>query len=457
MRPRIRPKKHNISVESGNQRGSFSYRAVISLGFAGILWFVLLSAPSLLLAQVKSSPQENLRDALSRLTQQIDSLRSSLRQTRTEERSIEQQIRLYDQEIRQTELSLQRSQDAIEELQEESQKIQEQVTVFESDIAHTQRVIAEFLRVIAQRDEIPPYTFVFSGESFSQLADDMTATEKIERQLADRIASLRALESDLAQQRKALEEKQTLEAEAQRVLVLEKDELGLKRDLQAQLLAETKNKNQAVANRIIETEKDAARIRTQLYLLADLGRSLPFGDAYALTKPIGEKTGIRPALLLAVLQKESRLGALVGTGTWRIDMHPRDWPAFMQITAELGLDPDHTPVSRKPSYGWGGAMGPAQFLPTTWFSYKDRIAQLTGNGPPSPWVIQDAFAAAALKLAVGGADAKTADAEWKAAMLYFAGGNWNNPAYAFYGDAVEALAAVFQEQIDILESENPKS
>jgi len=157
------------------------------------------------------------------------------------------------------------------------------------------------------------------------------------------------------------------------------------------------------------------------------------------------------ALLLAMLKKESEWGTNVGRGTWRQDMHPRDQNAFLAITKELNLNPDLTPVSRKPSYGWGGAMGPAQFLPNTWLAYKDEIARLTGHNPPNPWDIGDAFMACAIKLRDAGAAAQTYRAEWKAAQIYFAGRRWNNPRYYFYGDSVMELANKFQHQIDILE------
>ena len=98
-------------------------------------------------------------------------------------------------------------------------------------------------------------------------------------------------------------------------------------------------------------------------------------------------------------------------------------------------------------------MGPAQFIPSTWLSYRERVSEVTGNVPPSPWNIEDAFAASAIKLAAGGATAQNEEAEWKAAMLYFAGGNWNNPAYAFYGDTVEDLTSRYNAMIQILEED----
>jgi membrane-bound lytic murein transglycosylase B len=173
-------------------------------------------------------------------------------------------------------------------------------------------------------------------------------------------------------------------------------------------------------------------------------------EALAHAEFAASKTGVRPAFLLAVLKKESSWGTNVGTGFWKSDMHPRDHAAFMAICQELNFDPNTMPVSRKPSYGWGGAMGPAQFLPSVWQSYKSRIADLTGHNPPNPWNIDDAFTASAIKLSNNGASGKTYNTEWKAAMLYFAGSRWNKAVYRFYGDSVMEFASTLQQQIDAI-------
>jgi hypothetical protein len=83
--------------------------------------------------------------------------------------------------------------------------------------------------------------------------------------------------------------------------------------------------------------------------------------------------------------------------------------------------------------------------------YKERISKISGNNPPSPWNILDSFVAAGLYLEDAGADAKTYSAEWKAAMIYFAGSNWDNPSLRFYGDDVMSIAQRFEEDIKILE------
>jgi len=93
--------------------------------------------------------------------------------------------------------------------------------------------------------------------------------------------------------------------------------------------------------------------------------------------------------------------------------------------------------------GWGGAMGPAQFIPSTWIGYRDRVATLTGK-KADPWDTRDAFVAAALLLKANGANG-TKDGYWKAAMRYFSGST--NTRYRFYGDNVLALTAKYEQDI----------
>jgi membrane-bound lytic murein transglycosylase B len=196
------------------------------------------------------------------------------------------------------------------------------------------------------------------------------------------------------------------------------------------------------------------QIRTRTYQLRDLSKQTTFDTAYQIASWVSGQTGVRPAFLLAVLTQESSLGQNVGTCNWRAVMKPdRDQQPFLQIMRELAMDPDATPVScpmRDKSgkqIGWGGAMGPAQFLPSTWLEYRARIMAVTGKATANPWDIRDAFVAAALKLRADGADG-TPIGEWSAAMRYFSGGT--DPRYSLYGNTVQALANVYQADIDQL-------
>lgn len=172
------------------------------------------------------------------------------------------------------------------------------------------------------------------------------------------------------------------------------------------------------------------------------------------------RAGIRPAFLLGILEIESGLGRNVGTGNWMDDMvscylrlgkparAETEKNAFLAIVSKLGLEPNAVKVSREPNYGCGGALGPAQFIPSTWLAYEARVANLTGHNPPNPWNIEDAFMASAIKLAAGGASSKTTAGETRAAKAYISG----NPSCTtrtcnYYASAVLRKAADIEQNL----------
>jgi hypothetical protein len=129
----------------------------------------------------------------------------------------------------------------------------------------------------------------------------------------------------------------------------------------------------------------------------------------------------------------------------------RDVQPFLIITKELGRDSFSTPVSCPMSYGWGGAMGPAQFIPSTWIIYRDRLRDIIGK-PADPWSIKDSFLAAALYLSDYGAAKQTYDGEFNAALSYFAGPSWYKSSYADvyrrdYGYPVMAIVKAYESDI----------
>jgi membrane-bound lytic murein transglycosylase B len=165
---------------------------------------------------------------------------------------------------------------------------------------------------------------------------------------------------------------------------------------------------------------------------------------------------------LAILTQESNLGKNVGTcnragdppsKSWKNVMSPtRDQAPFKRITEALGLNPDTTPVSCPiAGGGWGGAMGPAQFIPSTWESVADEVAADLGVSVANPWRAQDAIMASAVYLkrrgAVGGESA-----ERNAACRYYSGRSCDGkrPPNSFYGNNVMSIARRVQSDIDYL-------
>ena len=227
---------------------------------------------------------------------------------------------------------------------------------------------------------------------------------------------------------------------------------------QSTLLKITKGKESAYQANLKASQAEVAAIKSRMYQLLEVSAQINFGQAVQIAEWASSETGVRAAFLLAILTQESNFGKNVGTcnragdppsKSWRVVMKPdRDQAPFKQITSELGMNIDTTPVScpmkdkSGNQIGWGGAMGPAQFIPSTWMGYRGKVAAVTGKAA-NPWDIRDAFLAAAIKLKDGGAT--TQSGEWAAAMKYFSGGT--NPAYSFYGDNVVATAAQYASDI----------
>jgi len=101
-------------------------------------------------------------------------------------------------------------------------------------------------------------------------------------------------------------------------------------------------------------------------------------------------------------------------------------------------------------------MGPAQFMPTTWRLYDDKISDITGNDPASPFNNADAFTGTALYLKEGLTGCKTIyktvfSQENCAAAKYYAGGKWRSyMSVGRYGYRVAERAADFADEIEIL-------
>jgi len=212
-----------------------------------------------------------------------------------------------------------------------------------------------------------------------------------------------------------------------------------------------------------ELFSDTSDIRSRNFELLE-SKAITFGKALDIATRIGGLVGIRPALLLAISQEELLLEKTdmcyltnieTGEGKRSSDgkvlqktMKPdRDIKPFLDITKALGKDPMKTLITCPMSFGWGGAMGPADFIPSTWMLYKNKIEKITGK-PSDPWNVDDAFLAMGLFLADTGAKSKTQKGEWKSAMVYFSG-SVNSP-YTWYADGAMKIADQIQSDIDSL-------
>jgi len=321
--------------------------------------------------------------------------------------------------------------------------------------------MSESLRALRELEEEPPIMVLFrTGDLFAALEQARQEAELIGALVASN-GKAKELDADLKSQRAALEQIAEDERNLQEVRALQQAEVVASKGKQQTLLTVTKGKETAYAESIADNKAAAAEIRQRIYELLGVGTKVTFGEAVKMAEWVSSATGIRPAFLLSVLTQESNLGANVGTCNrpgdpaskgWRVIMKPeRDQQPFKDITSALGRNPNITPVScpmhdaKGNQIGWGGAMGPAQFIPSTWVGYQKKVTSLTGHAA-DPWDIRDAFAASAIKLVADGAGSPSG--EWAAAMRYFSGST--DPRFRFYGDQVMERAEGYQKDIEAL-------
>lgn len=419
-----------------------------SIGLLSV--FVLLLAP-LTTHAATAADRAALQGQLDELNKEIDQNQQQLAAQQKQRTSLERDVSILDSKIQQAQLQIKQRNLTITSIKGDIADKQTGIDSLDSQVAKGQESLAQILRRTREIDDLSFVQIALQG-SFSELFNDISNFETVQKALGDSFTTMAVQRSDLAARKSALQDKQQEEKDLLQIQVLQqtslKDTEKQKQDLVTAARGQESIYQQIIANK----QKSAAQIKAALFSLNNANTSTSFGQMYGYAKEASAATNVRPALILAILREESNLGQNVGTGNWRNDMNPtRDAPVFQQICAALGLSPDSMPVSKKPWYGWGGAMGPAQFIPSTWQLYQDRIAQASGQTPPNPWDPRTAAFAAAILMMDNGADARTPAAERLAALRYLAG--WKNAsksAYAFYGNDVMGYADEYQQDINVL-------
>jgi len=424
--------------------------------FTAILMAFSFIPANNLLAEVSvdfDSQEAEAEAKLKELEDKISQYRDAITQNQQKAKSLKTEIAILDDEIKSTELEIQRIDLLIKKLDKQIAQKEKSIHEVERQVDLEKSTLFELVGEIRRYDDLSILEIILSRGSLSDFLSELRSLENFQKSIQDELKKIYEFKKNLEDEKNVLDE----EKEEQSALkVLQNEErisIEGKKKQKKTLLDQTKGQENLFAQLMKRTQLDIEAVKNKLYFLKGLvgDGSLRFEDAYKYAKFASIYTNVRPAFLLAILSRESELGKNIGTGSWRVDMKPSQRPYYLQICQKLNIDPDQYPVSRKQWYGWGGAMGPAQFMPATWLGYEARIAEITGNNPPSPWNIKDAFVAAALYLANKGANQATSSAEWKAAMMYLAGANWQKASLRFYGDQVMSRAQQFQEQIDILE------
>ncbi len=420
-------------------------------------------------AQAAAIRRAALESQLAALEKEIDNQRSILEVKKNQRVSLERDIAILTAEIKQAKLAIQARNLQIEKLAEDIKDKEKTIGVLTDKIEDEKQSMADLMQRAQEFDNSSLAEGLLAGKTLSDFFQNVSEYHAIQEALRTSYLQVASDRTETQKQRDDLADKKQEQTDLLAIQQLQKKRLDQQEAEKKKILSLTKGIEADYQKLLKSKELSAASIRAELFTLQG-SAAIPFEKALEYAKRASIKTGVRPAFILGILAEESNLGQNVGTGTWRVDMKaPRDTVPFQDITSRLGLNPDKMPVSKKAWYGWGGAMGPAQFIPSTWILYEKKIADATGKSVPNPWDPEDAImacailskengaagawpnATAALKASYSSQTSKTRAAERLAALRYLAG--WTNAtksAYAFYGDDVMQLADKYQKQIDIL-------
>jgi membrane-bound lytic murein transglycosylase B len=411
--------------------------------------------------------QKELESDLQKIEKEIEIQQKFLDEKRTERVSLERDVSILNAEIKKSQLAIQGRTHTISKLGSEignKQKIIQELT------KRMERQKASLAQLIRETNAIGDYSLVevvLSKENISDFFEDLDSFDSITISLQNSFREIEETKAETQEEKLSLEESQKREIDLKYIQEIEKQKVEAQEKEKQYVLGVTKGQESVYQNIVEERKREAARIRAELFALRD-AEGIQFGEALEYAKEAERLTGVRAAFLLGILKQESNIGQNVGScvitnlttgetksvnsGTiFANGIHPsRDLPVLQKILKDLGRDPLSTKVSCPLSVGYGGAMGPAQFIPSTWSNYIERLKNMLGK-QPDPWNPRDAFIASATFLADLGAAKRGYSAEHEAAARYYAGGNWQTLGQGYASSVLNHAQTIQTTMIDPIE------
>jgi membrane-bound lytic murein transglycosylase B/uncharacterized protein YoxC len=443
------------------EKGNILAKFLISAFFM-VMAFVVFAG---FVSQAFAQSEEQLKKELEKVEQEIQQTQETLNVQKVQTNTIQGRVNQLSSEINQHQSVINQKSQTISRLGSDIDLKEQTVEQLNEKLERSKKNLGELLRKTNQLDDVSLPEIVLAYDNISDfftVMDTLIVVQDSMDQLFDQIRELRGLTEE---EKIKLEEKKAREADARAEVEREKQKVAVKKNEQDSLLAVSKQTEQTYEQILEEKRQKAAAIRSALFRLRD-SEGISFGEALEYANEASRATGVRAAFILAILKQESDLGKNVGTcnrtgdpesklwynimpgpndGSWRDDQ-----TNYKAIVNELGRPLEGTPLSCPMGNGWGGAMGPSQFIPTTWLSYAGRIESALGVKTADPWNPEHAFTATAFYVKDLGAAAGNYTAEKTAALKYYAGSNWSLPQNQFYGNQVMGHAATFQQNIDFL-------
>jgi len=396
---------------------------------------------------------------------------ADITKTSAEKNTLKNQITALTKKLKDLDYQIYQSNLSIKSLGFQIKDTISSISETEKEIEQQKEKIGLILQAVGDEDKKSFIEVLISSKTISDFFDNLVYLDTLNVKNQELLDNFQKLQITLEGQKVSLEENKGQTESLLALQSVQKQESATTKATKDQLYTLTEAQYQAQLKEKEAITKKTAEIAARLVQMVGLTedqKAPTFGEAIELAKLVGNAVGVRPAFVLAIISQESAIGRNVGqcyvtdakTGSGKYSngnlvsriMHPtRDLPVFLDIINKSGRTMAKTPVScwindcvaqskgvlyhskayvsstgaitcaksGYVPYGFGGAMGPAQFIPSTWKLYQDKVKAQTNKSYADPWNLKDAFTAAGIYLKDLGAG--TQAGEYKAASRYYGG------------------------------------
>lgn len=425
---------------------------------------------------IEGKNDSELQAILDQCDREIAEQKKILENTKKQSSDLEKAIAETTYNINKTQLEINARNAKIKQLGENIVTKTEYIGELSLRMVEIKKTIGKMMKDSYDISNISMVETVLSSEDLSDLFKDIDNYSSINKKLRDLINELTGVKKTSETQKTDLEGRKVQEEKLKFEQDVEKRKLETYKKEKQELLKFSKGQESLYQASITEKERQKNQIRNKMFKTVG-GQEISFGDALKLIQPYESVIGVSSALVLSVLFQESAvdntIGKNIGKCTYnqpsscvagKTVMSDTQKPSFLNIMSKLIKDPDTTPVScaicRDGNYG--GAMGPAQFMPETWNGIASRVSRILGVSYPSPFDNLHAFTASAVLLKDNQDRCKTAFTKksdiWACSAskyyggLYLMGTRLTNYMYYGYGASVAKRAIQFEKDIDLLNS-----
>lgn len=474
----ISPKKSRFRLFSLLQQPRVA-SVFLAFLFLFVIGFAQAPGVSILAANEEENAQrieerKELEDQLAQLEKEMADYQTTIDEYKKKGNSLASEIATLETKVKKLNLQIQAVNINITRINQQIRSTQTQINQTESQIDNKKTSLTTTVRNLYEIDNQSLVEVLIANANLSEFFNDLNNIMLVQEKMKVDLNEVMNLRNNLIEQKQELS-LQYNDAENMRAYqLLQQQQTKAIQNQKNSLLKETKGQESNYQKLLTKTKESAAQIRNRIFQLLG-GGSMTFEQAYQYAKLAEGATGVRASFILAILNQESLFGKNVGqcfynekTRYAATAMNPKEIPVFLEIVKKLNLDP--LSILAKVSCpnrdgNYGGAMGPSQFIPSTWKMYEKEIAKITGSNPPSPWKNSDAFAGTAAyledsiksKACIDYANQIPAQRqlllERCAAAKYYAGGRWYTYRFT-YGEAVATRAEEYQKDIDVITDKN---